>query len=95
MSLAREWALSGDGSGCNIAARARVKRPLFFGRLLRVIFGVATLGTVPFLAEVGVLGQIGLGALGLSFLVGGLSGNPGCEITAIPNLLFRTRAHCF
>ncbi|MGE0124443.1 MAG: hypothetical protein AB7U25_16060 [Vicinamibacterales bacterium] len=93
MSLAREWALSGDGFGCSIAARAGVKRPLFFGRLLRVVFGIATLASV-FLAEVDVLGQIGLGTLGLSFLVGGLIGNPGCEITAIPNLLFRTRAHC-
>ncbi|MCC6774993.1 MAG: hypothetical protein IT360_27750 [Gemmatimonadaceae bacterium] len=72
-----------------------MKRPLFFGRLLRVVFGIATLASMPWLAEADVLARIGLGTLGLSCLIGGLIGNRGCEITAIPNLLFRTRAHCF
>ena len=58
--------------------------PLWFGRLSRVVFGVVTLvgavalGGIPFIA---------LGLLGLSFLVGGLMGNPGCELSALPNLV--------
>ena len=32
----------------------------------------------------------------LVFLIGGLVGNPGCELTAIPNLVLRPeqRVHC-
>ena len=58
--------------------------PLWFGRVSRVVFGMATLvgavelGGIPFIASI---------LLGLSFLVGGLMGNPGCELSALPNLV--------
>jgi hypothetical protein len=66
--------------------------PLLFGRVSRILFGV---GTFILLWVVGVdtLTFIGTGALvilGASFLIGGLMGNPGCELTAIPNL-FRSK----
>ena len=35
----------------------------------------------------GISGAIVAGFFGLSFLIAGLDGHPGCEITAIPNLL--------
>lgn len=72
-----------------------MEQPQFFGRILRVVFGVATLISLLFVGFVGILAQVGIAFLGVSFLVGGLMGNPGCELTALPNLLFRTRAHCF
>jgi hypothetical protein len=73
--------------------------PLFFGRLSRVLAGAATLYWA---AEVWSAdwGDLVLAAvlvwLGLSFLAGGLMGNPGCEITALPNLLLpaKKRVHC-
>ena len=72
--------------------------PLFFGRLARVIFGIALLGIVAILGvdKVSVIGAAIMIFLGVSMLLGGLMGNPGCEITAIPNL-FRAREkrlHC-
>ncbi len=63
--------------------------PLAIGRATRVVFGIGTLlviGVVGW-SSLGIIGTVLLAALGLSFLVGGLAGNPGCEITAIPNLL--------
>ncbi len=63
--------------------------PLLFGRLSRVVFGVATLAVAVALGS-GGLGGIGFAALvllGLSFLVGGLTGNPGCELSSLPNLV--------
>jgi hypothetical protein len=67
-------------------------KPLFFGRVSRMFFGV---GTFVLIWAVGVdtLTFIGTGVLvflGVSFLIGGLMGNPGCELTAIPNL-FRSK----
>ena len=38
-------------------------------------------------SELTWLGFMGLMLFGLSFLVGGVVGNPGCELTALPNLL--------
>jgi len=66
--------------------------PLLLGRVSRVLFGV---GTFVLIRVIGVetLTVIGTGALaflGASFLIGGLMGNPGCELTAIPNL-FRSK----
>lgn len=68
-------------------------KPLFVGRLLRVIFGVATLGVIPYFAQ----GDFVLGAvivfLGVSFLLGGLLGHPGCEVAVLPSLVLRKRIH--
>ena len=53
--------------------------------------GCVRFGTLGVLAYVGAegVGSVGallLGFLGLSFLVGGLLANPGCEITALANI---------
>ena len=73
-------------------------RPLFVGRLSRIVAGVAALIAVPFVGFEGVaaLGAVALVFLGISFVAGGLMGNPGCEITALPNLVLRSekRLHC-
>jgi hypothetical protein len=66
--------------------------PLLFGRVSRVVAGV---GTFVLIWAVGVdtLTFIGTGALaflGASLIIGGLMRNPGCELTAIPNL-FRSK----
>jgi len=63
--------------------------PLLFGRLSRVAFGVVTLAVAVAFGS-GGLGGFGFAAvvfLGLSFLVGGLTGNPGCELSSLPNLV--------
>ena len=64
------------------------KRPLFFGRLARVLSGVALLVGIPFVpdSEYSWLGIAGLVIAGLTFFIAGARANPGCEITAIPNL---------
>ena len=65
--------------------------PLFFGRLGRVAAGAVVLYWAVELwgpDSGSVIASILVGLLGLSFLVGGLVGNPGCEITALPNLFF-------
>ena len=63
--------------------------PLFFGRVTRVLFGVASLAalTVLGVSTLGWTGATILAFLGLSFLVGGLMANPGCEVTALLNVL--------
>ena len=66
--------------------------PLLFGRVSRVIFGVGTFALI-WAIGMDTLTLIGTGALaflGASFLIGGLVRNPGCELTAIPNL-FRSK----
>ena len=52
-----------------------------------MVVGVATLAAASSLgpSELTVLGFAGLFLLGLSFVVGGVVGNPGCEITVLPN----------
>lgn len=71
--------------------------PLLFGRVSRVLAGVATLywGAELWSAESGVAAGLVI-LLGLSFLIGGVVGNPGCEITALPNLFLsrEKRTHC-
>jgi len=75
-------------------------KPLFFGRLTRVLFGLVVLywgaglwnnHTVSMVASLAVI------LLGLSFFVGGLMANPGCEITALVNLALpaEKRVHWF
>ena len=64
---------------------------MLVGRAFRVLLG---LGTLYWMSELGVeeLGQAGFAALlflGVSFLLGGLNSNPGCELTAIPNLFLQ------
>ena len=73
-------------------------KPLLIGRVSRIVFGVGTFVLIWIIGG-DALGTIGTGALvflGASFLIGGLTGNPGCEITAIPNLLRseEKRVHC-
>lgn len=72
-----------------------MEKPLMVGRLLRIVFGVAALASLGFVGNAGIALQAALLFLGASFLVGGIIANPGCEITALPNLLFRKRMHVF
>lgn len=65
--------------------RSRVK-PLGFGRASRILFGVAALAWV-FTGTLDVAPAMVVAFLGVSFIVGGLMANPGCEITALPNLV--------
>jgi len=60
-------------------------RPLFFGRLLRLLAGLGCLIAIPFMSLTW-LGTFGLVLAGLTFMVAGIKANPGCEITALPNL---------
>ena len=65
--------------------------PLPVGRAARVLLG---LGTLYWMSGLGVtgLGPVGFAAvlfLGISFLLGGLNSNSGCELTAIPNLFLQ------
>ena len=73
-------------------------KPLLLGRLSRVLFGLGTFAVIVLVGpqELSMWGTLALGLLGISFLVGGLTGNPGCEITALPNLLLskEKRVHC-
>jgi hypothetical protein len=73
-------------------------KPLLFGRLSRVLFGMGTFAVIGFVGpgQLSLWGTVALGLLGISFLVGGLMGNPGCEITALPNLFLSKehRVHC-
>lgn len=73
--------------------------PLFFGRLTRGLAGAATLYLALRVARAEPVDwpwAALLGFLGVSFLVGGWVGNPGCEITALPNLVLPAdkRLHC-
>ena len=65
-------------------ATATIK-PLLFGRIARVLFGLVTLGIIPVFNPGGV-GLLVLLFLGISFLVSGMIANPGCEITALLNI---------
>lgn len=64
------------------------RKPLFFGRLFRILAGLACLIGIAFLPlfENAWLAVLGLTLAGLTFLVAGIRANPGCEITALPNL---------
>jgi hypothetical protein len=73
--------------------------PLLFGRAGRVLVGIGVLywgaemwrgpGDDTLLAACIIL-------LGVSFVIGGVMGNPGCEITALPNLFLPAdkNLHC-
>lgn len=66
------------------------QRPLFFGRLGRVLLGAVFLGWAAFGFVAHPEYSIGTLTLllffGISFVIGGARAIPGCEITAIPNL---------
>jgi len=76
----------------------RMLKPLFVGRVTRVLFGVGTFVLIPVIGTsvLGVWGTIALIVLGLSFFVGGVIGNPGCELTALLNIALpkKKRVHC-
>jgi len=36
-----------------------------------------------------------LAFFGVSLVLGGIMAYPGCEVTALPNLLLRRRIHCY
>jgi hypothetical protein len=67
--------------------------PLTIGRTTRVVFGAAVIffALVAGILQVSVLGFLALMALGLSFLIGGLLAIPGCELSALPNLMLPKR----
>ena len=74
-------------------------KPLFFGRLTRVVFGLVALygGARLWNSNLASMAaSLAAILLGLSFLVGGLIANPGCEITALVNLVLpaEKRVHC-
>jgi hypothetical protein len=73
-------------------------KPLLLGRVTRVLFGIGTMVLVMVMgpSQLTTWGAIALLFLGLSFLIGGIWGNPGCELTAIPNLFVpeKKRVHC-
>ena len=60
-------------------------KPLLVGRLTRILFGLGTFVWIWMESPDWIETTI-LALLGLSFVIGGLAANPGCEITAIPNL---------
>ncbi len=72
--------------------------PLLIGRVSRIVFGIGTFVLIWIVGvdALGTIGAVALVFLGVSFVIGGLMGNPGCEITAIPNLLRAEakRIHC-
>lgn len=81
------------------ASSSSQRRPLVVGRVTRIVFGVMSFVLVALLgtSTLGGIGAALLVLLGVSFIVGGLIGNPGCEITAIPNLVLpkSKRVHCY
>ena len=60
-------------------------KPLLVGRLTRITLGLGAFWWI-WAESPGLIGTAVLAFLGLSFVIGGLVANPGCEITAIPNL---------
>jgi hypothetical protein len=75
-------------------------KPLFFGRITRVVFGAAALywGARLWNTDLAsVAASLMVILLGLSFLVGGLMANLGCEVTALVNLVLpaEKRVHSF
>ncbi len=69
--------------------------PLFFGRFLRILSGLALFVWLVISPPSGLPWQVVLVFLGLSLVVGGIMAYAGCEIWALPNLLLRRRMYCF
>ncbi len=75
-------------------------KPLLFGRITRVVFGAVALywGVRLWNSDLlSMAASLMVILLGLSFLVGGLMANPGCEVTALVNLVLPAgkRLHSF
>ena len=70
-------------------------QPLFFGRLLRILVGVALFIWLYVHPPHGLIWQGLLLFFAISFVVGGALAYAGCEILALPNLLFGKRMHCY
>ncbi|HLW80523.1 MAG TPA: hypothetical protein VKS20_00630 [Candidatus Acidoferrales bacterium] len=70
-----------------------MEKPLFVGRLLRIVLGIGALVYL-LLNPLSIIWQIILAFIGVSMIVGGIIAHPGCEIWALPSLLFRSRAQC-
>jgi hypothetical protein len=73
--------------------RSNLLRPLIVGRITRVVFGAAVIfaALVTGVLHMSVVAFLALVALGLSFFVGGLLAIPGCELSALPNLVLPKR----
>ncbi len=69
--------------------------PLLFGRLLRIISGLALVGWLVVSPPSGLPWRLLLLFLGISLVVGGIMAYPGCECLALPNLLLRRHMHCY
>jgi hypothetical protein len=69
--------------------------PLLFGRILRIISGLALLAWLAISPPADFLWRGMLLFFGLSLVVGGSMAYPGCEIWALPNLLLRRRMQCY
>lgn len=73
-------------------------KPLFFGRIARIFVGIFSFLAIWVIGpqKLTIYGSLALIFLGVSFLVGGITGNPGCEITAVPNLFLpeEKKLHC-
>ena len=69
--------------------------PLLFGRILRILLGLALLAWLVIFPPAEFLWRGVLLFFGLSLVIGGIMAYPGCEIWALPNLLLRRRMHCF
>jgi len=69
--------------------------PLLFGRLLRIVSGVALLVWLVISPPSGLPWRVVLAFFGISLVVGGIMAYPGCEISALPNLLLRRHIHCY
>ena len=69
---------------------------MLFGGGLRIVAGACALASAIIVGPLGLWGLL-LFFLAASFIVGGLLANPGCEITALPNLLLSAekRFYCF
>lgn len=70
-------------------------QPLFFGRLLRILLGLAFCIWLFVRPPQGLALQGLMLFFGISLVVGGVKAYAGCELLALPNLLFGKRLHCF
>jgi len=69
--------------------------PLLFGRILRIVLGLALLVWLVLFPPAGFLWRGLLLFFGLSLVIGGIMAYPGCEIWALPNLVLRRRMQCY